>query len=598
MKRFYLLILSSLLTTILQATTYYVSNSGNNNNTGLSLSDAWATIQYASDQVVAGDSVMVTDGTYTGFYVDESGSSTDPIVFKAIGNNAVINQPNSFTNQDGINIENCNWVIIDGFDVIDQPRAGIRIAEADNCTIRNNYCNNNGVWGIFSGFAENLTVEYNECSYSQEEHGIYLSNSADNPIIRYNICHHNYVCGIQLNGDASLGGDGVISNAEIVGNIIYENGQGGGSAINCDGVNNSTIINNLMYKNHASGISLYKIDGGASSTDNKVFNNTIINASDARWCINIKNGSTGNTIINNILINLHSFRGSISVSSNSLTNFSSDYNIVVNSMSNDGGNTTMTLVEWQVLGYDTHSMLADALLDIFVDTSSGDYHLKVGSQAIDTGSSSVAGIVLYDLDQNSRPQGTDYDIGAYEYLDPLPIRLLSFKVSIHNQKIVLHWQTAMEHNNKGVGIEQSSDGKVWEHIGYVKSKAKYGNSNRSLKYTYSVEPPLIGMNYFRLKQLDYDGQYEYSAIRSVYFSDVESISVYPNPAINYFNICGLSGGESITIYDNRGRLVRNFTVFHSGSQKISIAELPVGHYIIQIILNRKIKDEFPLILMK
>ena len=48
--------------------------------------------------------------------------------------------------------------------------------------------------------------------------------------------------------------------------MIYDNGRGGGSGINCDGVQNSLIRNNLIYNTHASGISLYRIDGGGGST--------------------------------------------------------------------------------------------------------------------------------------------------------------------------------------------------------------------------------------------------------------------------------------------------------------------------------------------
>ena len=82
--------------------------------------------------------------------------------------------------------------------------------------------------------------------------------------------------------------------------MIYDNGLGGGSGINCDGVQNSVIRNNLIYNEHASGISLYQIDGGGSSTGNLVVNNTVLVASDGRWGLNIQDGSTGNTVRNNI----------------------------------------------------------------------------------------------------------------------------------------------------------------------------------------------------------------------------------------------------------------------------------------------------------
>lgn len=417
MKKLLLLLLVFSFTTI-HATNYYVSNSGNNSNTGLTLNLAWLTLQKAANTVAPGDCVLVANGTYVGMYLSTSGTTGNPIVFKALGNSATVNMPNATTN-DGINVEGADWIVIDGFRVINQPRTGIRVVLSDNCVVKNNFCDNNSRWGILTGFAENIIIEYNECSNSQIEHGIYFSNSADNPIIRYNKSHHNNANGIHMNGDISLGGDGIISNARVEGNIIWENGVAGGSGINCDGVQNSIFLNNLLYSNHASGISLYMIDGGDGAKNNKVYNNTIINASNARWCVNIADGSTGNSVFNNILINLHPTRGSISVTANSLTGFTSNNNIVINRMSNDGGNTVSTLAAWQTsTSQDAASLLAAAQTSIFVDPTTFDYHLLVTSQARDAGSSTVSAFVLNDLDLNIRPQWSGYDIGCYEVLQP------------------------------------------------------------------------------------------------------------------------------------------------------------------------------------
>lgn len=416
MKKIFSFLLAFIfLTGILHSTNYYVSNAGNNSNTGTTLPLAWATLQYAANNVAPGDCVLVANGTYVGCYISTSGTSGNPIIFKALGNSAVINQPNATTN-DGINVENCDWIVIDGFRVINQPRTGIRVVLANNCVVRNNFCDNNSRWGILTGFAEDIIIEYNECSNSQIEHGIYFSNSADNPVIRYNTSHHNNANGIHMNGDISMGGDGIITNARVEGNIIYENGANGGSGINCDGVSNSLILNNLLYENHASGISLYMIDAGAGASNNKVYNNTIINASDARWCVNITDASTGNSIFNNILINQHPTRGSITIDATSLTGFTSDNNIVVNRFSNDGDNTTITLAAWQAAGgYDSNSLIAAAQTSIFQNPTGFDYHLLAASQAIDSGSSSVSAFVLNDLELNTRPWGSGYDIGCYEF---------------------------------------------------------------------------------------------------------------------------------------------------------------------------------------
>jgi len=218
-----------------------------------------------------------------------------------------------------------------------------------------------------------------------------------------------------MNGDISMGGDGIISNAIAEGNILHDNGYGGGSAINMDGVQDSEIFNNLIFNNHATGIAMYQIDGGDASKNNKVYNNTVIQPVDGRWCIISVNGSTGNTLYNNILINHHSFRGSISVDAASITGFVSDYNILVNRLSDDDGNSNMTLSQWQSMGYDTHSMLADPEDQIFIDYPNNDFHLLQNAQAVDAGTNLVLPIVFEDLDNVSRPQGNGFDIGCYEY---------------------------------------------------------------------------------------------------------------------------------------------------------------------------------------
>lgn len=392
--------------------TKYVSTSGNNSNSGNSWAQAWRTLQYAADEVNAGDSVWIADGNYAGFDLRTTGTAANPIVFIAFGNIAVINAPNSVTT-DGINIEDANYIEVNGVRVINQPRNGIRLVFADNCIVRNTFCDNNFERGIFTGFTDDILLEYNECLNSIDEHGIYVSNSSDRSIIRYNVCHHNNRGGIQINADGSQGGDGISTDPEIYGNIIYENGVAGGGAINLDGVQSAFIYNNLLYENHATGIALFQQDGNEPSINAVIVHNTIINASNARWCILAVNGSSGAQVYNNILINQHAWRGSIALDPDAVPGFDSDYNIVVNSLSNEGDGQTMTLTEWQALGYDANSMIADPLNQIFLNPGS-DYHLLNDAQAVDEGNSAFAFGINEDIEGTTRPQGSQHDIGAYE----------------------------------------------------------------------------------------------------------------------------------------------------------------------------------------
>lgn len=96
---------------LLFATNYYVAPWGDDQNNGQSPDSVFATLQYAVDIVVAGDTGFVFNGEYTGFDLRTPGTENLPIVFNILGDSVVINQENNIT-FDGINIENADWVDI------------------------------------------------------------------------------------------------------------------------------------------------------------------------------------------------------------------------------------------------------------------------------------------------------------------------------------------------------------------------------------------------------------------------------------------------------------------------------------------------------
>jgi parallel beta-helix repeat protein len=256
-----------------------------------------------------------------------------------------------------------------------------------------------------------VLIQGNE-SYGNGEHGIYDSNTTHFSVVRDNLIHDNRDCGIHFNGDLSQGGEGLASNALIEGNTIYNNGVGGGSAIDLDGAQNSVIQNNLLYNNHASGISLFKIDAADGSKNNVVVNNTISMAPDGRWALNIQDGSTGNTVRNNILWNNHPWHGSISISNDSLPGFSSDYNVVMNRFTQDDENTVENLQQWQAAtGQDQHSLVAtpDTLFEN--GGANNDFRLAANSPAAGAGTNQFAPAT--DINGTSRQNGNGIDIGAF-----------------------------------------------------------------------------------------------------------------------------------------------------------------------------------------
>ncbi len=403
------------------AATYYVATNGNNNNPGTA-AQPWATLQKAIDAVAPGDIIIVRAGTYAGCRIGKSGTANSPITLKAdagarplINSLAATNRHQSLIEIENFDLRVSYW-IIDGFELSGAPRHGVDIRNADYITIQNCFSHNYGSTsvrgdGIFLGFSERPTLQFNELSFNSE-HGLYHSNSADYPTIRGNQLHHNANAGIHINGDLSQGGDGIISFGLIEKNVIWENGAGGGSGINCDGLSDSIIRNNLLFANRASGISLYAIDAAAGASRNQVLHNTIIQASNGRWCLNIPASDgvaspTGNVAKNNIFIHPGT-RGSVTTYSASA--LQSDYNIVVNRFSQNDGDTIITLAAWQAAGQDQHSIVSTPEA-LFADAANNNYRLKTGSPALNAGTN-VA--VTEDADGVPRPQGSASDIGCYE----------------------------------------------------------------------------------------------------------------------------------------------------------------------------------------
>jgi hypothetical protein len=217
-----------------------------------------------------------------------------------------------------------------------------------------------------------------------------------------------------MNGDVSEGGDGIITGALVERNVIHDNGAGGGSGINCDGVQDSMIRNNLIYDTHASGISLYRIDGGGPSTGNRVLHNTVLVAADGRWALNVQNASTGNFVRNNVFYSSHNFRGAMSVSADSLPGFDSDYNAVEDRFTTDDGDTVTSLAGWRALTGQDASSFAVTPGGLFVDLAGDDYHPLEAGPLIDAGETLAD--VPEDLEGTARPKDAAPDVGAYEEL--------------------------------------------------------------------------------------------------------------------------------------------------------------------------------------
>ena len=161
----------------------------------------------------------------------------------------------------------------------------------------------------------------------------------------------------------------------------------------------------------------------------------------------------------------------------------------------------------------------------------------------------------------------------------LPVSLTDFTATRVKDANLLQWTTASELNNKLFEIEHSSDAKTFTKIGEV---AANGNTNVKQQYSFIHSSPVAGINYYRLKQVDKNGNYSYSKTISIIFNQLQPVlTIFPNPAQNVLHISSIPAGvKEIVIYSADGKAVKNIQNKNS-SIDINVAALSAGSYFIR-----------------
>lgn len=175
---------------------------------------------------------------------------------------------------------------------------------------------------------------------------------------------------------------------------------------------------------------------------------------------------------------------------------------------------------------------------------------------------------------------------------PVPIELLEFKGKVTELHNNLHWSTISEMNNDYFILERSFNGSDFLEIAKIDGA---GNSNELINYSLIDECPVNGINYYRLKQVDYDACFTYSHTISLNFIDrdnnqLEIVNINPNPSSDYINIVLNKNIDSyqIEIYDLSGSLVLKLNIKESTSNiNINISKLGQGIYSLKLISSDK-----------
>ena len=171
-------------------------------------------------------------------------------------------------------------------------------------------------------------------------------------------------------------------------------------------------------------------------------------------------------------------------------------------------------------------------------------------------------------------------------LSPLPAELVTFDAELMGKKILLSWLVASETNNDFFEIEKSTDGKTFKTIGEIAGR---GHATTPKEYQF-LDDPINGHNYYRLRQVDFDGRMEFSQIRTIRYVGEENAGFrvfVSNGQIIVQMENQETDGIKIKLFDSLGRLSTTDFLF-SGENIISTRQLQTGVYFYRIIDGRQL----------
>ncbi|GLR19596.1 T9SS type A sorting domain-containing protein [Portibacter lacus] len=184
------------------------------------------------------------------------------------------------------------------------------------------------------------------------------------------------------------------------------------------------------------------------------------------------------------------------------------------------------------------------------------------------------------------PEGYDWNLeyGTSELTltmnSILPVELSAFKGWEEDNEVLLKWKTTSEVNNNYFKVERSADGKNFRTIGLVNGN---GSTMEAMSYNFIDRKPLLGLNYYRLRQVDYNGEYAYSKIIDVHREGGQLVW-YENPvkdgSLSVYIKAEKEKKISFELYDIGGKLMKH-GILTSTENEILVSDL-IGVYFLKL----------------
>ena len=321
---------------------------------------------------------------------------------------------------------------------------------------------------------------------------------------------------LQSNNSLAVNISPIYKNCKITGNQGYNKGAAicNYNSSNASCTISPQFINCVISGNKSNEKTVVNNSSSDGGTSNIIYFNCTFSGNNGEDYIIENSTSTGSVTMTNCIV----YNNTISSKNAYIT----------------GGNITYSDIEGGISGtgninFDPYFITA--VNPALAPTTSGNLQIANNSPCHTSGT--LVGAPTTDIEGIPRT-GTS-DMGAFQNTNPLPIELISFKVTCDKNKANLSWITASETNNAFFTIEKSKNGDLWEIIAKIDGA---GNSNSVLNYDYLDLSPIYGSSYYRLKQTDYDGKFAYSEMINLQSCiDINSaLSIFPNPTKDLINV--------------------------------------------------------------